>query len=97
MICYLLDRLVSFMLPLKECRPHIGFFITLFFVIWQTIYYLILYLFLHYVLQEDVETTDRMIADAEAKYNKWCYPDPYVGTLYLKSLWILEICILCTR
>ncbi|CAI9103711.1 OLC1v1002249C2 [Oldenlandia corymbosa var. corymbosa] len=27
---------------------------------------------------EDVETIDRLIADAETKYNTWRHPDPYV-------------------
>ncbi|KAH7517738.1 hypothetical protein FEM48_Zijuj09G0096100 [Ziziphus jujuba var. spinosa] len=27
---------------------------------------------------EDLDTIDRMIDDAEAKYNKWRHPDPYI-------------------
>ncbi|KAK7283530.1 hypothetical protein RIF29_13103 [Crotalaria pallida] len=27
---------------------------------------------------EDLDTIDRMIADAEASYNKWRHPDPYI-------------------
>ena len=32
-------------------------------------------------LQEDPDTIDRLIADAEASYNKWRHPDPYIGKL----------------
>lgn len=38
------------------------------------------------VLQEDLETIDRMIADAEATYSKWRHPDPYVGKWLLWRL-----------
>ncbi|CAL0318937.1 unnamed protein product [Lupinus luteus] len=31
-------------------------------------------------LQEDVDTIDRIIADAEASYNKWRHPDPYIDS-----------------
>ncbi|KHN33712.1 NADH dehydrogenase [ubiquinone] 1 beta subcomplex subunit 9 [Glycine soja] len=27
---------------------------------------------------EDPDTIDRLIADAEASYNKWRHPDPYI-------------------
>ncbi|XP_044489803.1 NADH dehydrogenase [ubiquinone] 1 beta subcomplex subunit 9-like [Mangifera indica] len=27
---------------------------------------------------EDLDTIDRLIADAEATYNKWRHPDPYI-------------------
>ncbi|XP_030472435.1 NADH dehydrogenase [ubiquinone] 1 beta subcomplex subunit 9 [Syzygium oleosum] len=27
---------------------------------------------------EDLDTIDRLIADAEASYNKWRHPDPYI-------------------
>lgn len=30
-------------------------------------------------LQEDPDTIDRLIENAEASYNKWRHPDPYVG------------------
>lgn len=30
-------------------------------------------------LQEDPDTIDRLIVDAEASYNKWRHPDPYIG------------------
>lgn len=43
-------------------------------------------------LQEDPDTIDRLIVDAEASYNKWRHPDPYIGkqiTHPLKiNLWI---------
>lgn len=29
--------------------------------------------------QEDLDTIDRLIADAEASHNKWRHPDPYIG------------------
>jgi hypothetical protein len=32
-----------------------------------------------YNVQEDPDTIDRLIADAEASYNKWRHPDPYIG------------------
>ena len=32
-------------------------------------------------LQEDPDTIDRLITDAEASYNKWRHPDPYIGKL----------------
>ncbi|CAN6686106.1 unnamed protein product [Malus baccata var. baccata] len=30
---------------------------------------------------EDPDTVDRLIANAEATYNKWRHPDPYIGTI----------------
>lgn len=38
-----------------------------------------LMLFLLADLQEDLDTIDRMIADGEARYDKWRHPDPYIG------------------
>ncbi|XP_021659335.2 NADH dehydrogenase [ubiquinone] 1 beta subcomplex subunit 9 isoform X2 [Hevea brasiliensis] len=28
---------------------------------------------------EDLDAIDRMIAEGEARYNKWRHPDPYIG------------------
>lgn len=36
--------------------------------------------------QEDLDTIDRLIADAEASYNKWRHPDPYIGKYWLDAL-----------
>lgn len=33
-------------------------------------------------IQEDPDTIDRLIADGEAKFNKWRHPDPYIGKSY---------------
>lgn len=37
-------------------------------------------------MQEDLDTIDRLIADAEASYNKWRHPDPYIGKYWLDAL-----------
>lgn len=29
--------------------------------------------------QEDLNTIDRLIEEAEASYEKWRHPDPYIG------------------
>lgn len=33
-------------------------------------------------IQEDLDTIDRLIADAEESYNMWRHPDPYIGMIY---------------
>lgn len=32
-------------------------------------------------MQEDPDTIDRLIDDAEVAYNKWRHPDPYIGMI----------------
>ena len=36
-------------------------------------------------LQEDLDTIDRLITEAEAHFEKWRHPDPYIGNLIMKS------------
>jgi len=45
-------------------------------------------------LQEDLDTIDRLIADAEASYNKWRHPDPYIGkTTTYEMFTVISTCV----
>lgn len=37
------------------------------------------------VLQEDLDTIDRLTDNAEATYNKFRHPDPYIGQFILPA------------
>lgn len=40
------------------------------------------------VLQEDLDTIDRLISDAEAAYEKMRHPDPYIGKFHLEACYV---------